>query len=70
MSYIRRNTMITGMVQRKCKHSIMTLLKGITDLGKTVFFIICALAMNENSELEVVLANHCQGNNPVIIKIV
>jgi hypothetical protein len=48
----------------------MTLLKGITDLGKTVFFIICALAMNENSELEVVLANHCQGNNPVIIKIV
>ncbi|BDA53984.1 hypothetical protein NUITMVR1_16430 [Raoultella ornithinolytica] len=46
----------------------MTLLNGITERGKTVFLIICALAINENKEFVAELANHCHGNKPVIKK--
>jgi len=42
----------------------------MTDLGKTVFFIICAFAIKEKRELLAELANHCQGNKPVIRNIV
>ena len=65
-----RKTIITGIVHKKCKHSIKTLLNGMTERGKTVFLIIWAFAIKEKSEFVVELANHCQGKSPVIINMV